>query len=292
MNEVRYRVRHRTIYQYTGRVDLCHNIAHLTPREEHGLCVLSHRVDVSPHPDFLTERNDYFGNHIHYFSIQGSHKALDVVSQFTIAKPLKEDEPSESGVSWNLYPKPVGQLDESGILFEDYLLPTPSTPHLTELRELIRPLLELDLDAIRLGEILMNWIHSEFTYHPGATDTRTPLPDVLEQRAGVCQDFAHVMIACLRMLGLPARYVSGYLETMPPPGMPKLQGADASHAWVEMFVPGFDWLPFDPTNNRRPGDQHIKLCHGRDYFDVQPLRGIFLGSGNQMLQVEVDVERL
>ena len=138
---------------------------------------------------------------------------------------------------------------------------------------------------------LMTRLHQEFEYVPGATDISTPVHEVIEKRQGVCQDFAHLMIVALRRIGVPVRYVSGYLETVPPPGQVKLQGADATHAWVEAWSEKTGWLPFDPTNNMMPAHQHIKLAHGRDYFDVQPLKGLFIGSGSQKLVVEVDVER-
>jgi transglutaminase-like putative cysteine protease len=143
-----------------------------------------------------------------------------------------------------------------------------------------------------LANEVMGRIFTEFRYVPGATDTGTPLETVMKQKTGVCQDFAHVMIAALRSVGIPVRYVSGYLETLPPPGKPKLQGADASHAWVEVWTQATGWVGFDPTNTLIPAARHIKVAHGRDYFDVQPLKGIFLGTGTQSLLVQVDVERM
>jgi transglutaminase-like putative cysteine protease len=154
------------------------------------------------------------------------------------------------------------------------------------------PSLQPGADIFAVARNLMERIYRDFDYTPGATQTTTPIGEVLETRKGVCQDFAHLMIAALRSAGLPARYVSGYLETVPPPGKKKLQGADASHAWVEVWTPAFGWIAFDPTNNKLAGDRHIKIAHGRDYFDVQPLRGMFVGSGTQTLQVGVDVERI
>jgi transglutaminase-like putative cysteine protease len=145
---------------------------------------------------------------------------------------------------------------------------------------------------MELVEELMSRVYTEFEYDPGATDTSTPIQEVLEKKRGVCQDFAHVMIVALRRIGIPVRYVSGYLETLPPPGQKKLQGADATHAWIEAYSKASGWVGFDPTNDRIPAHQHIKIAHGRDYFDVQPLRGMFIGNSSQKLVVEVDVERI
>jgi len=292
MEELRYRVRHQTSYLYSGRVDLCHSLAHLTPREEGGARILSHRLAIDPLPDFLVERFDYFGNQVHYFSIQSPHTELTVISLFIIEKQPAREFPECSGMAWDAYPSLLTASDEDGVLLEEYLLPTGSHPVIDETMAFLRPSLEPGKDVLTLADELTSRIYREFEYSPGTTETGTPLREVLKDKKGVCQDFAHIMIACFGALRIPARYVSGYLETIPPPGQPKLLGADASHAWVEIFVQGMGWIPFDPTNNQRPGDRHIKLCHGRDYFDVQPLRGAFLGSGSQILRVEVDVERL
>ncbi|MDF1813981.1 MAG: transglutaminase family protein [Verrucomicrobiales bacterium] len=291
MEEIRYRVRHLTSYRYSGRVDLCHSLAHLTPREE-AASLLSHRLEIQPRPDFQSEQIDYFGNHTHYFSIQSSHAQLAVTTIFTIEKNIEPPSPALAGLAWDQFQPIKGFVDESGVLLEDYVLPSHSCPVIEEVKSFLQPSLVPGKDLLALADEVMGRIFTEFTYKPGATDTDTPIKEALSKKEGVCQDFAHVMIACFRSLGVPTRYVSGYLETLPPPGKPKLQGADASHAWVEVYFPVIGWIPFDPTNNQRPGERHIKLCHGRDYFDVQPLRGIFLGSGSQILSVEVDVERL
>jgi transglutaminase-like putative cysteine protease len=139
---------------------------------------------------------------------------------------------------------------------------------------------------------LMGRIYKDFEFKPGFTTIATPLSEVMKQRKGVCQDFAHVGIACLRSIGLPARYVSGYIETLPPPGVEKLVGVDASHAWFSVFIPNIGWLDFDPTNNVVPSDQHITIGWGRDYFDITPLKGVILSSGPHRLSVSVDVRRV
>jgi transglutaminase-like putative cysteine protease len=184
------------------------------------------------------------------------------------------------------------ELDPFGLCLGNYLLPTETCPSIEDLDVFLQPSLSPGREIMDLSNELMQRIYTEFQYVSGATDNSTPLQTVLDQKKGVCQDFAHVMIAALRRLKIPARYVSGYLETVPLPGQEKLQGADASHAWLEVYTASTGWVGFDPTNNKLPGSQHIKVAHGRDYFDVRPLRGTFIGSGKQELIVEVDVERV
>ncbi len=292
MSLLRYHIRHVTKYEYSGRIDLCHSVAHLTPREDEGQETAAHRLDVSPTPDFQSEREDYFGNRTNYFAIQGSHKSLEVLSTLTVEKESCDTRLPVAGVAWNEFPVSDRASDSGGVRIGNYVLPTPACPLLPEIGQYLQPSLQRGRDTMELANELMSRIYTEFDYKPGTTDTSTPLAKVMEQKQGVCQDFAHVMISAMRSVRIPARYVSGYLETLPPPGKPKLQGADATHAWVEVYAPSTGWIPFDPTNNRIAGDRHIKVCHGRDYFDVQPLKGIFLGTGKQTLNVEVDVQAI
>lgn len=292
--EYRYRVRHLTAYHYTGRVDLCHSVAHLRPREEAGQETLSHRVDISPAPHFQVDREDYYKNGTLYFEIQGSHDRLEVVSSLTVTKRVQPPEPPRSGVAWDDMAQRSVPADheESGLFLANFLLPSRACPRDPLIDEFLKPSLVAGKDSMELVEELMTRVYHEFEYDPGATDTSTPLKSVLKNKHGVCQDFAHVMIVALRRIGIPVRYVSGYLETLPPPGQEKLQGADATHAWIEAYSRATGWVGFDPTNNRVPAHQHIKIAHGRDYFDVQPLRGLFIGNGSQKLVVEVDVEQM
>lgn len=287
-----YRIQHRTIYAYSGRVDLCHSLAHLSPREDEGQLTESHEIVVTPSPDFESERLDYFGNKVRYFSIQRSHKSLEIASDLTIRIPSAAKELPESGKAADELILHEIDIDASGVCLGNYFLPTSACPFLDSIRRYLKPSLRFRAEVMNVANDLMNRVHADFEYMPGATHTNTPLSEVMQLKKGVCQDFAHVMIAALRSAGIPTRYVSGYLETLPPPGQEKLRGADASHAWIEVWAPTCGWVGFDPTNNQIPGDQHIKLCHGRDYFDVQPMRGMFLGSGSQTLRVEVDVERI
>lgn len=294
MSTVRYHVRHRTAYEYSGRIDLCHSLAHLAPSEEEGQEVLAHHLEISPTPNYQVARKDYFGNSTDYFAVQGSHEALEVISTFTVEKSALAPELPDSGETWDRAwdAAVMAAEDASGVCLGNYLLPTPPCPSLVDIDAFLEPSLRPGREIMDLVNELMGRVYAEFNYVPGATNTSTPLQTVLDQREGVCQDFAHVMIAALRRIHIPARYVSGYLETHPLPGQEKLQGSDASHAWLEAYTPATGWVGFDPTNNKIPAHQHIKIAHGRDYFDVRPLRGTFLGSASQKLIVEVDVERI
>lgn len=289
---VRYRIRHRTAYSYSGRIDLYHSLAHLRPREDEGQETLSHHIEVVPEPTIRAERRDSFGNVTNYFSIEQSHDFLEVIATTTVLRPDGAVQIPLAGVAWNEMRIDPKEPDASGVRLGNYLFPTPAFPSFACVEAFLGPSLVPGRATLDLARELMDRIFREFRYDPGATDTGTPLETVMAQKAGVCQDFAHVMIAALRLAGVPARYVSGYLETLPPPGQKKLQGADASHAWVEVWTPEGGWTGFDPTNNLIPAGRHVKVAHGRDYFDVQPLKGIFLGTGMQTLVVQVDVERM
>ncbi|MBK1719738.1 transglutaminase family protein [Thiocystis violacea] len=290
---MRYRIQHVTRYEYAEPVSLCHSIAHLKPLSTRLQRCLSSSIRVDPWPAVSREHEDFFGNRVSYFSIQQAHSALEVtaVSELDIT-PLV---PPEAGrtTPWEhalerLHDRGDGLMTDARI----FSLPSPQVPMETSARKYAaisftkgRPILEATLD-------LMARIHGEFEYDPTSTTIATPVAEVMEQRRGVCQDFAHVAIAGLRGLGLAVRYVSGYLETLPPPGQVKMQGADASHAWFSVLVPDHGWIDFDPTNNLIPVDQHITTAIGRDFQDVTPLRGIFYGGGTHDLLVAVDVNRI
>lgn len=287
---MKFRVHHVTRYLYAEPVSLCHSIAHLKPRDRSGQRTLSSQLRVDPWPAVSREHLDFFGNRQSYFSIQQSHTTLEV----TAVSELLVDPPPppalERSAPWE---RVVGDLregrDGEALAARIYTLPSPFVP--SEIAALgyarasfppRRPVLEAVAD-------LMGRIYREFDYDPHFTTVATPLTDVIAHRKGVCQDFAHLAISCLRGLGLAARYVSGYLETLPPPGQPKLQGADASHAWFSVFVPGTGWVDFDPTNDQIPQERYITTAVGRDYQDVTPLRGVFYGGGEHRLEVAVDV---
>ena len=293
---MRYRVRHITEYTYGAPVSLCYNMAHLLPRDTRNQRCLNQKIQINPPPVYQNDGEDYFGNQTFYFSIQEAHKKLviDVTTDFEIAPIDVLMWQKQSCIT-------CGQLREK--------LKSPDTPELRMAKEFL-----LDSPQIRCSEDLRAYalstfsddktlleatlafthkIFNEFKFDPASTTVATPLEQVLKQRSGVCQDFAHLAIGCLRSVGIPARYMSGYLETLPPPGQEKLVGADASHAWFAVFIPELGWIEFDPTNDLMPSDQHIVTAWGRDYSDVTPLQGvIFEGGGSQQLAVSVDVKRV
>ncbi|WP_305856610.1 transglutaminase family protein [Balneatrix alpica] len=294
-----YRVRHLTEYRYHSHVSLCYNLAHLAPRDTHYQRCLSSRLEISPRPAYQQARLDYFGNHAHYFSIQEAHQLLSI----EIISEIETDQGRESlnldlGISCAQAKQLLAARQQPEMIEAlEYCLDSPMlelNPSLRQqLREFAEPFFQPERPLLSCVRDFNSHIFQGFKYDPGFSSVATPLAEVFEHRKGVCQDFAHLAIACLRVLGFPARYVSGYLETLPPPGQEKLVGSDASHAWFAVYSPGEGWFEFDPTNDIMPSEQHITTAWGRDYADVTPLRGvIFEGGGTQALKVAVDVMRI
>jgi len=291
---MKYRIIHKTLYTYNEAVSLCHNEAHLILRNSKNQQVLKTEIVVEPTPAIHQNRKDIFGNSVSYFSIQSPHKILSVTatSEIEIKYAGISDLPMNSPIWEEVRDCLEDNLAPESLEAREFILDSPFIIADSLLNEYARPSFSAGrpiLDAIR---DLMRRIFTEFTYDPNFTTIVTPLASVLEHRRGVCQDFAHLMIGGIRSMGLAARYVSGYLETLPPPGKKKLQGSDASHAWLAVYVPEQGWVDFDPTNNQIPTNQHITTGWGRDYSDVTPLKGTIFGGGNHVLQVSVDVTRL
>ncbi len=284
---------HETSYDYAPAVQTAQHMAHLRPADGHGQRLLRHTLSVQPPPAQQNEAVDVYGNTRAFFSLQAPHETLTVVAD-SLVDTMAAATP-QPGLPWEqvrermryqrgtpyepatefAFSSPYVPRDQA---FRDYAL--PSFPP-------ARPLYEAACD-------LMRRIHADFEYEPQATDVNTPALQALALRKGVCQDLAHVMIGCLRSLGLAARYVSGYLLTEPPPGQPRLLGADASHAWVSVFLPGAEagggeWADLDPTNDRAPGEDYVTLAIGRDFSDVSPMRGVIHGGANHRLRVAVTV---
>lgn len=285
---MRYRVTHTTRYKYANQVTLCHNQARLTPLSDDRQQCQRHMLTVKPEPRVVWQRRDYFGNQVTYFAIEGPHRELTVtmVSEVeTRGAPLPtQDQP------WEWVRDQLDQAETPELrLQRQYLLPSDLAPLLPDLRAYAAVSFEPGAGLLAASTDLMRRIHADFQYDPTATSIATPLQQVWEERRGVCQDFAHLAIAAVRSLGLSACYVSGYLETLPPPGQPKLVGSDASHAWFAVHLPEFGWLEFDPTNDQMPNEQYIVLARGRDYADVAPLRGVIYGGGQHSMDVSVDV---
>ncbi len=280
-----YQVVHLTEYGYDADVSASHGRAHLMPRDEPGQRVLSRSVVVDPEPDEQHEHVDYFGNRSTYFRCSTPHRTLSVTSTSRVEV---EREP----VPWDAMDEAVvGPFESEDLLVRELVLPSPMVPRVPAVLAYAATVLEpgAPLGASLSG--LLDSIKADFAYKSGATTISTPLETLLEQRTGVCQDFAHLMIGCLRSVGLAARYVSGYLQTLPPPGKPRLVGADASHAWVSVLVPGIGWVDLDPTNHQQVDHRYIVVARGRDYADVPPLKGvIFTKSTESTLRVSVDVQ--
>ncbi|NOT11729.1 MAG: transglutaminase family protein [Methylococcaceae bacterium] len=311
---MKYRVTHTTVYNYSQSVDLCQNEARLQPRDFWRQQCESSHFEIYPMPCDFRERIDYFGNHVAYFAIQQAHTQLVVtaISDVTIfpeqhifelfnqlsweqARSLLQESPmpaqsQNQGQSQSQSQSQSQNLDTLDA--RQYLIDSPMVTTTYDLGCYAQPSFQPNRPLVEVVRDLMQRIHHDFTYDPTFTTIATPLSDVLSHRRGVCQDFAHLAIACLRAYGIAARYVSGYVETRPVSGKPRIVGADASHAWFSVYVPGIGWLDFDPTNNTVPLDQHITLAWGRDYADVTPLKGIAFGGGQHTLSVSVDVLRL
>ena len=289
-----YRVMHKTTYKYADPVSICQNESRLRPRSfERQKCELS-KLEISPKPTDIRQREDFFGNWVTYFAIESPHTTLTVTSTSEVTVTAYSGKlESSNDVAWEEVVQQLRtHLEEDYFVARQYTLNSPMVVRSRELGSYAersfyqgRPIVEAVYD-------LMERIHRDFTYDPHFTTLATPLSDVLKHRRGVCQDFAHLAIGCLRTQGLAAKYVSGYIETVPPPGQVKLVGADASHAWFSVFVPQVGWLDFDPTNNQMPMDQHITVAWGRDYSDVTPLKGVIFGGGEHELKVEVDVSKV
>ncbi|MCU1390232.1 MAG: transglutaminase domain protein, partial [Ilumatobacteraceae bacterium] len=245
-----------------------------------------------PEPEECSEWSDAFDNVVNSFTITSPHETLEVVATSEVEVTVPElpviDEPWETVMS--RLPSGFGKLDVDA---QQFVLPSPFIPYLFELHQLAKEAFTTGRPFMEAFRALNQAIYSTYSFDPSFSDVSTPLGDVLLHRRGVCQDFAHLMTGALRSIGLAARYVSGYIETEPPPGESKLVGSDASHAWCSVYVPGIGWIDADPTNNQIPPHRHVTVAWGRDYGDVAPLRGVVLGpSATQKMVVEVDVTRL
>jgi transglutaminase-like putative cysteine protease len=285
-----YRVEHDTEYTYPCPVATSQHVAYVSPRELTYQHVRQHSVKIEPAPASISQRTDYFGNIVDQFQILKPHSKLRVLSVSLVDVRERRFDGSGGGAPW----EEVGrQLDAPGVAIPpevtQFVPPSPYVPLSTSVAAFAeasfppgRPLVDGAID-------LMHRIHERFAFDASATAVTTPLTRVLEEERGVCQDFAHVAIACLRSLGLAARYVSGYLLTDPPPGQPRLVGADASHAWFSAYCPEHGWIDLDPTNDVVVGTRHVTVAWGRDYGDVSPLRGVLLGGAGHTLTVGVNV---
>lgn len=289
---MRYRIVHRTRYAYAAPVSAAYGQHHLLPRDTPTQQVHEASVAIDPTADDRRERTDLWGNRVEHYGILRDHEELVVTASSVVE--VQPPPPPVVEVPWEDAAAAHGSDGSAAALdARVFRLDSPQVAAGPQLRELAAGAFTPGRDLVEAYRSLIRLIHGEFRFDPTATTVTTAVDAVLEHRAGVCQDFAHLLVGCLRSVGLSARYVSGYIETTPPPGQPRLQGADASHAWAALWVPGHGWLDGDPTNEQLVGDQHVTVAWGRDYGDVPPLRGvIFTGGPTTTLDVEVDVLRV
>jgi transglutaminase-like putative cysteine protease len=331
MSAVHYAVRHETLYRYRRDVVHAHQQLHLTPRNSERQHCLLHRISITPQPAVLAEYIDAFGNSVTRVELDRPHNRLQVVAEMDVRLDPQPDIDLKAAESWervrdqlcyNARARDAAWLDAMRFRGE-----SPYVRIKGAFGDYARDCLDAGASVPTVAAALMAKVRREFKYAPGSTEIATPLMEVLSKRSGVCQDFAHLMIACLRSVGLSARYVSGYLRTHGPAApkpdddddndddddddddirdsadvgasegegegvAPRLRSADASHAWVAVFAPPFGWLGFDPTNNVRVNQDHVALAWGRDFGDVSPLRGVILGGGSHRLRVRVAVRQI
>jgi transglutaminase-like putative cysteine protease len=282
---VLYKATHTTRYLYDATVSLCQSEVRLTPRGLPWQTLIESRIETTPAPASVESHKDYFGNEVSTFTILESHdrfstvatSLVDVAPRLTVAIPE---------TAWERVRDTIAAHSEADTLeaFE-FVFDSPFVGASPELAAYARPSFGPERPLIAAVDDLSHRIHSEFKYTPKATSVDTPVLDALRLKKGVCQDFAHVMIGALRSMRLSARYVSGYLRSQA-----DIKGAEASHAWVSVFIPGAGWIDFDPTNDMRPGTGHLTIAWGRDYGDVAPVKGVALGGGNQIVEVDVRVD--
>jgi transglutaminase-like putative cysteine protease len=292
------KVTHETRYDYVPAVEIAQHMAFLRPLDNPWQQLLSHALDISPTPAQLRQSQDVFGNARCFFSLQTPHNQL-TVSAHSVVQTTAHALPG-STINWEDTRERFRY--QSGVAFDaatEFVYASPFVPRNPEFAAYARPSFAPGAGVLAAAEDLMRRIYEDFTYESQSTQISTPALEALAQRKGVCQDFAHIMIACLRVMGIPARYVSGYLLTQAAPGTVKLRGSDASHAWVSVYAPDLPeeqrWCDMDPTNNRAgwhsPGEDYVTLATGRDFADVSPIRGVIHGGASHTLAVGVTVEQ-
>lgn len=291
-----YRVRHETRYDYSAPVAHAHHLLHLSPREAPWQKTLTHRLEIEPTVGNYAEDRDAFGNRITRIELARPHRQLQVIAYSDIELRSRPQPPAQDSLAWERVrdeltycsrPRTAKELEVA-----TYRVESPHARIKNAFGEFVAECFPHGRPILACAEALMHKLHQELTYDPTATLVDTPVSAILETRRGVCQDFSHLMIACLRSYGLSARYVSGYLRTIKPEDGMALVGADASHAWVSVYAPPFDWVDLDPTNGMRVDTDHITLGWGRDFSDVSPVRGVIIGGGEHTVSVAVTVQAL
>lgn len=286
-----YNIVHKTSYQYSEPVALCQNQLRMRPRNQPHLTCHSCVVEIDPEPTSIDTHPDYFGNIVDSFAIEALHQSLNVTVRSHVTVTSPEAENLVAAPVWSDLTQQVhAGVQPTDWSAREFTFNSTRIQNDSKFGRYARDTFGATTNVIEGVDALTKRIHKEFRYDTAATDVNTSTFDAFTLKAGVCQDFAHVQIACLRSIGIPARYVSGYLRTYAPPGKPRLVGCDESHAWISVYAGStIGWVDFDPTNAVRAGTDHIPICHGRDYDDISPMRGIVLGGGLTSLNVSVDV---
>ncbi len=294
---IRFLVKHVTHYKYSARVTRCYNLANVIPRDTARQHCVKNRIILSPLAATTHKRTDYFGNRTFHFEIQKPHNELIITAESEVQITVKDQALNlDLGVSYHEALEYLGKANtHDTIEAREFLLNSPMIECSEALADYARPSFASDRSLKSCVSELTTRIFNEFDYDPQFSTIATPLTEVLKHKKGVCQDFAHLQVGCLRSMGIPAKYVSGYIETLPKPGEKKLVGADATHAWIAYFCPQEGWIEFDPTNDvlADSDGQHIVTAFGRDYYDVTPVKGVIFGGGESpVLSVSVDVSRV
>jgi transglutaminase-like putative cysteine protease len=286
-----YSVSHRTIYDYDQDVVLSHHLLRLTPRPLDGQICHEHGIETSPQPATLSEHTDHFGNPACFVTVEGAHRQLQIFSRSRVeVLPHAVAVAPQATPPWEIVRDQCSAANaRPPVEPTEFVFASPLIPRRDEFADYARPSFSAGRPILAGARDLCARLHADFRFDARATTVMTTVNEFFKTRRGVCQDFAHLMIGCLRSLGLPARYVSGYLETKPLPGQPRLVGADASHAWASLWCGEAGWVDLDPTNNLLPSDRHVTIAWGRDFGDVSPARGVLVGSGSHQLRVSVDV---
>ncbi len=296
---LKYQITHKTGYTYADLAPVCHNLVHLAPRSTARQRCATYRLNIDPVPAFLTYRDDYFGNRSEYFSIETAHRKLEIVAESAVEVFPTVAQKTRDAPEWQKCV--VGRRRSDGVpaehnrvepMIAQLAFASPRVPLSTDLLEYAAKSYPPGRSVVEALVDLTARIHADFEFDTRATNVDTPLADVFRHRRGVCQDFAHLATGCLRAMGMAARYTSGYLRTTPPPGKPRLIGADASHAWCSAWCGPLGWIDIDPTNNCLIGESYITIAWGRDYGDVCPIQGVFVGGGEHHINVSVDVAPL
>ena len=293
-----YELYHETIFKYDALVSFSHNIARLKPKTNNIQTLLDYELVITPTPYETSEFMDYFGNLNSFMLIREAHTELSVTAKSKVLLNVEEikrvnEEVKNSKITLKETLERLSSFNKDDVMAKQFLFATESIPNVSdEIKAYILESFDENRPLYEACYELMNRIFTDFKFVSGFSDVTTPIEIIFKEKKGVCQDFAQFAIAGLRTIGIPARYQSGYIQTLPLEGEVKLFGADASHAWFSVYIPDFGWMDFDPTNNKVPNEEYILLGYGRDYLDIAPLKGVVQSSGNSILSVKVNVERV